>query len=276
MARAMVSHWPIITSSTHPFSSTPSPSPRYYSTPLSSHFRCKISQKNSVASCSGNAAAVADRVLVDIKISGIIACLRAKSAEDAVEAARAALRGGISVLEITMSTPGVFEALQVLVREYPSVSIGVGTVLDRADAKNALKIGAKFLMSPAMVKGILDDVSEGQALYIPGATTPTEILYAFNDGAKIVKVYPVSALGGVDYVAALKKPFPHIPLVASQGISLDSVEQYIARGASAVVLSDAIFEKKAMEEQNFFLIQELASVAAFKSTEALIRKARDR
>ncbi|KAL3654682.1 hypothetical protein CASFOL_001417 [Castilleja foliolosa] len=50
----------------------------------------------------------------------------------------------------------------------------VGTILDRADAKDALKLGAKFLMSPAMVKGILDDVAEGQALYIPGATTPTE------------------------------------------------------------------------------------------------------
>ncbi|KAL3654355.1 hypothetical protein CASFOL_004036 [Castilleja foliolosa] len=48
--------------------------------------------------------------------------------------------------------------------------------MDRADAKDALKLGAKFLMSPAMVKGILDDVGEGQALYIPGATTPTEII----------------------------------------------------------------------------------------------------
>ncbi|GFP82095.1 khg/kdpg aldolase [Phtheirospermum japonicum] len=234
---------------------------------FSSHFRCKISHNNSVA-VSPNGG-VADRVLTDLQSSGVIACLRSQSAEVAIEAARAALRGGISVLEITMSTPGVFEALQCLVQEYPSASLGVGTVLDRADAKDALKLGAKFLMSPAMVKDILDDVVEGQALYIPGATTPTEILFAYNAGAKIIKIYPVSALGGVDYIAALKKPFPHIPLVASQGITIDTVDQYIARGASAVVLSDAIFDKRAMDERNFVLIRELASFAALKGSEAV-------
>ncbi|XP_047972921.1 KHG/KDPG aldolase-like isoform X1 [Salvia hispanica] len=212
---------------------------------------------------------VADRVLMDIQNSGIIACLRAKSAELAVEAARAALRGGISVLEITMSTPGVFEALQCLVQEYPSASIGVGTVLDRRVAKEAVHIGAKFLMSPAMVKGILSDVAEGQALYIPGAATPTEVLSASTDGAKLIKVYPVSVLGGVEYLAALKKPFPHIPLVASQGMRLDSVGAYICEGASAVVLSDAIFDKKAMAERNFLRIHHLACSAATKGNQAV-------
>ncbi|XP_057786351.1 uncharacterized protein LOC131003791 isoform X4 [Salvia miltiorrhiza] len=231
-----------------------------------SHFRCKNSHNNSV---SLYPTSVADRVLMDIQNSGIIACLRAKSAELAVEAARAALRGGVSVLEITMSTPGVFEALQCLVQEYPSASIGVGTVLDRRDAKEAVDLGAKFLMSPAMVKGILNDVAEGQALYIPGAATPTEILSASNGGAKIIKVYPVSALGGVEYLAAVKKPFPHIPLVASQGMKLDSVGVYIGHGASAVVISDAIFDKKAMAERNFLLIYHLACCAATKGTQAV-------
>ncbi|KAL0383345.1 UNVERIFIED_CONTAM: KHG/KDPG aldolase [Sesamum calycinum] len=196
------------------------------------------------------------------------------SAEMAIEAARAALSGGISVLEITMSTPGVFEALQFLVHEYPSASLGVGTVLDSQDAKDALKCGAKFLMSPAMVKEILDDVAEGQALYIPGAMTPTEILLASRAGAKIVKVYPVSALGGVQYIAAVKKPFPNIQMIASQGITIDSVGQYIGQGASSVVLSDAIFEKNAMDAKYFDRINQLACSAAFMGSQA-VRKIRD-
>ncbi|KAL8041137.1 hypothetical protein ABFX02_10G147000 [Erythranthe guttata] len=217
---------------------------------------------------------ISDRVLMDIQNSGIIACLRAQSAEVAIEAARAAFRGGISVLEVTMSTPGVFEVLECLVQEYPALSIGVGTVLDRENAKVALRLGAKFLMSPAMVKGILDDVTEYQALYIPGATTPTEILSASNAGARIVKVYPVSALGGVEYMAAVKKPFPHIPMVASQGITLDSVCQYISSGAMSVVLSDAIFNKRAMFQRDFVLVNQLATIAAFTAKEA-IRKNRE-
>ncbi|KAL3632652.1 hypothetical protein CASFOL_025636 [Castilleja foliolosa] len=263
---AIASIWPlnlpIFSSTIKPFT----PSAYSYRTHFSSHFRCKISDNTVSVSPNG---VVADRVLADIQNSGVIACLRAQSAEVAIEAAREALRGGISVLEITMSTPGVFEALQCLVQEYPSASLGIGTVLDRADAKVALKLGAKFLMSPAMVKGILDDVAEDQALYIPGATTPTEILFAYNAGAKIIKVYPVSTLGGVEYIAALKKPFPHIPLVASQGITIDTVDQYIAQGASAVVLSDAIFDKRAMDERNFVLIRELASFAALKGNKAI-------
>ncbi|KAK4404658.1 hypothetical protein Sango_0834400 [Sesamum angolense] len=216
---------------------------------FSSHFRCKNSHKNSVAVYPGT---VADRVLMDIENSGIIACLRAQSAEMAIEAARAALSGGISVmawrvltdvilfnlqLEITMSTPGVFE---------------VGTVLDSQDAKDALKCGAKFLMSPAMVK----------------------ILLASRAGAKIVKVYPVSALGGVQYIAAVKKPFPNIQMIASQGITIDSVGQYIGQGASSVVLSDAIFEKNAIDAKYFDRINQLACSAAFMGSQA-VRKIRD-
>ncbi|XP_057976243.1 uncharacterized protein LOC131163633 isoform X5 [Malania oleifera] len=161
-----------------------------------------------------------DETLEAIQNAGIIACLRAPSAELAMEAACAAISGGISVLEIVMSTPGVFEVIQQLVQDHPTRVIGVGTVLNTNDAKRAMHAGAKFLMSPAMVKDILDYDQAGEALYIPGVMTPTEILSAHNDGARIVKVYPISALGGPQYISALSKPFSHIPMVASQGITL--------------------------------------------------------
>ncbi|XP_050282817.1 uncharacterized protein LOC126723447 isoform X13 [Quercus robur] len=128
------------------------------------------------------------KTLTHIHRSGVIACLRANSAELALKAARAALSGGISVLEIVMSTPGVFEVLQQLVQEHPTTTLGVGTVLNVEDAKNAINAGAKFLMSPAMVKDIMVDAQCGEVLYIPGVMTPTEILSAYDSGAKIVKI----------------------------------------------------------------------------------------
>ncbi|KAJ4942681.1 hypothetical protein NE237_000061 [Protea cynaroides] len=125
-------------------------------------------------------------------------------------------------MEITMSTPGVFEVLQELERGHPTSIIGVGTVLNAIDAKNAIKAGAKFLMSPAMVMDILDYVQSGEVLYIPGVMTPTEVWNAYGAGAIAVKVYPISSLGGAQYISALKKPFPNIPMVASQGITVGS------------------------------------------------------
>ncbi|KAI9108629.1 hypothetical protein K1719_020276 [Acacia pycnantha] len=108
-------------------------------------------------------------------------------AEVALQAARAAIVGGISVLEVVMSTPGVFEVIQQLVKEHPEMAVGVGTVLKVEDAKTAIKAGAKFLMSPAIVKDIMDYVQCTESLYIPGAMTPTEILSAYETGAKIIK-----------------------------------------------------------------------------------------
>ncbi|KAM5551318.1 KHG/KDPG aldolase [Rosa sericea] len=190
------------------------------------------------------------KTLTEIDSSGVIACLRANSAELAFEAACAALEGGISVLEIVMLTPGVFEVLQQLVHIYPTRVLGVGTVLNIEDAERAVTAGAKFFMSPAIVK----------------------ILSAYDAGAKIVKIYPVSALGGIHYISAIKKPFPHISMVASQGITIGSVGEYIAKGASSVVLSDAIFDKEAMGQKNFNRIHQLANMAALQCKEAVDRK----
>ncbi|KAK7340506.1 hypothetical protein VNO77_21212 [Canavalia gladiata] len=224
-------------------------------------------------SCMGPqlSASPVDKTLFQIKNSGVIACLRANSAEVALEAANAAIAGGISVLEIVMSTPGVFEVLQQLVKEHPTMALGVGTVLRIQDAKAAINAGAKFLMSPAIVKDIMDYVKSGDILYIPGAMTPTEILSACDAGAKMVKVYPVSALGGFQYISALKKPFPHISMVASQGITIDSIGEYILRGASSVVLSDAIFDKEAIAQHNFNKIHKLAHSAALLADKAVNR-----
>lgn len=226
--------------------------------------RCRSLSPISISS-------VHNKTLSQITISGVIACLRANNSELAMEAARAALSGGISVLEIVMSTPGVFEVLPRLVEDYPAATLGVGTVLSVNDAKSAVNAGAKFLMSPAIVKDILDD-PQLKALYIPGAMTPTEILSAYDAGAKIVKIYPVSVLGGVRYISALSRPFSHVPIVASQGITLDLIGEYIANGASSVVLSDAIFGEEAIKQRNFDLIHKFAQLAAFHGKEAVQRK----
>lgn len=212
-----------------------------------------------------------DRVLSCIKAAGVIACLRAPRQELALGCARAALDSGISVLEIVASTPGVFDVLSQLVLEHPDTTLGVGTVLSAADAEAAIDAGAKFLMSPAFVVDVLQVTGDGGVVYIPGVMTPTEILSAHGTGAKMVKVYPVSALGGTKYIAAIRKPFPHIPLIASQGITMDVVGDYIAAGATAVVLSEAMFDRDAVEKGDFDRISELARLAASMGYEAVNR-----
>nr|TKW31167.1 hypothetical protein SEVIR_2G087200v2 [Setaria viridis] len=171
-------------------------------------------------------------------------------------------------LEVVMSTPGVLEVIEDLCRSYPSLTFGVGTVLNAADARKAIGAGAQFLMSPGTVMEVLHDLEESKVLYIPGVLTPTEVLSACSAGAKVVKVYPVSVMGGEVYMSALKKPFPLVPMVASQGIQIGSIKGYVEAGASAVVLSDAIFDKELMRKGKFSEISEFASQATFEALQS--------
>ncbi|KAL6839040.1 hypothetical protein ACP4OV_031094 [Aristida adscensionis] len=201
------------------------------------------------------------KALEAILRSRVIACLRAQDGETAMQAAHAAVRGGVTVLEIVMSTPGVLEVIEDLCRTYPSLTFGVGTVLNFADARKAIGAGAQFLMSPGTVMEILHGLEDSKVLYIPGVLTPTEVLAACSSGAKVVKVYPVSVMGGELYMSALKKPFPLLPMVASQGIKIGSIKGYMEAGASAVVLSDTIFDNELMRTGNLSEISERASLA---------------
>ncbi|KAJ1693457.1 hypothetical protein LUZ63_010155 [Rhynchospora breviuscula] len=206
------------------------------------------------------------QTLIQIHKAGVIACLRAQNVKTAMEAARAALAGGVSVLEIVVTTPGALEVIKVLCKDYPSVKFGVGTVLNIEDARKAEKAGAQFLMSPCTVMEILHWFRGSEILYIPGAMTPTEIFSAYTAGAEAIKIYPVSALGGEKYISTLRKPFPTIPLIASQGITAGSIGKYINAGASAVVLSDAIFNKEAMMKEDFDEIRRLAHLVTLEAS----------
>ncbi|KAK3124710.1 hypothetical protein QOZ80_7BG0591030 [Eleusine coracana subsp. coracana] len=209
------------------------------------------------------------KALAAILRSRIIACLRAPDCETAMQAAHAAVRGGITVLEIVMSTPGALEIIEDLCRSYPSLSFGVGTVLNAADARKAIGAGVQFLMSPGTVMEILNDLEESKVLYIPGVLTPTEVLSACSAGAKAVKVYPVSVMGGEMYMSALKKPFPLVPMIASQGIKIGSIQAYMEAGASAVVLSDTLFDKELMRSGKFSEISELARIATLEAFQSV-------
>ncbi|XP_066398853.1 uncharacterized protein [Miscanthus floridulus] len=205
------------------------------------------------------------KALAAILRSRVIACLRAQDGETALQAAHAAVRGGVTVLEVVMTTPGVLEVIEDLCRSYPSLTFGVGTVLNAADARKALGAGAQFLMSPGTVLDILHDLKQSNVLYIPGVLTPTEVLSACSAGAEVVKVYPASVMGGETYMSALKKPFPLVPMVASQGIKIGSIKGYMEAGASAVVLSDTIFENQLMRDGKFSEISELANLATLEA-----------
>lgn len=171
---------------------------------------------------------------------GVLVCVRLGAEDDVLEACRAAIRGGLKVLEITLTTPGAFEAIEALSRE-PDVVVGAGTVLDPDDARRARRAGARFVMSPVFDPGVIDEATLLDLLAIPGASTPTEILSAYRHGAAMVKVFPSGALGGPAYMRTLRGPLPDVPLVPTSGPTAETIPDYLDAGAVAVGVGAEIF-----------------------------------
>ncbi len=172
--------------------------------------------------------------------NGVFLCLRFAEADRTVEAARAAARGGLRVLEITLTTPGALEAIAELSRD-DGLIVGAGTVLDPGSALAVAQAGGRFAMSPVLQPEVIRVAHQHGLLAVPGAGTATEILIAHRAGADLVKVFPVGALGGPGLLKALGGPLPGIPLVPTSGPTAANLAEYVAAGAVAVGIGSEVF-----------------------------------
>lgn len=181
-----------------------------------------------------------DHTVRDVLADGVFLCVRLGAGLPLVDACRAAVRGGLSVLEITLTTPGALDAIATLARE-AGVVTGGGTVLTRDDARAVSDAGGRFALSPVFDPDVVDEAHRLGLLAVPGTATATEILAAHRHGARLVKVFPAAALGGPAYVRAIRGPLPNIPLVPTNGITADTIRDYMAAGAVAVGVGGEVF-----------------------------------
>ncbi len=198
-------------------------------------------------------------VLAKILDEGIIPVIRVASAQEAFEVSKAIKEGGISVIEVAMTTPGAMDAIKEASQKFgKEVLLGAGTVLDPETARAALLNGAKFLVSPSLNLEVIKMANRYSAVVIPGALTPTEILTAWEAGADLVKVFTIAQVGGPAYLKAIQAPLPHIPLVPTGGVNLQNAGEFIKAGAAAIAVGGELVDKKAAAEKRYSVISENA------------------
>ena len=156
-----------------------------------------------------------ERTVRDVFADGVFLCVRLGADAPLVEACRAAVRGGLTVLEITLTTPGALKAIETMAKE-KGVIAGAGTVLTRKDARAVARAGGRFALSPVFDPDVVDEAHRLGLLAVPGTSTPTEILAAHRHGARMVKVFPAAALGGPAYLRAVRGHFARHPAGADQ------------------------------------------------------------
>jgi len=191
---------------------------------------------------------------------GIVPVIRASSAREARLAAEAVAKGGIPIVEITLTVPGAVQVIAELAKTMPEVLVGAGTVLNEGLARQCAEAGAQFLVTPGFAKNCVTVAHEFDLPIMSGALTPSEVMAAWESGVDFVKIFPCGNVGGPGYIKALRGPLPQVPLVPTGGVNLENAADYIRAGAVALGVGGELVPKEALQEEKVKLITELAKL----------------
>jgi 2-dehydro-3-deoxyphosphogluconate aldolase / (4S)-4-hydroxy-2-oxoglutarate aldolase len=206
-----------------------------------------------------------------IEETGLVAVVRAPSAELALRAVELVVGCGITIIEVTLTVPGALSVMRSLVETFKGRAVvGAGTVLGTEEVTACIDAGAAFVVSPGLVPGLVEAAHAKGVAAIPGALTPTEVLAALRAGADMVKIFPCGAVGGPEYLRALRGPLPRVKLIPTGGITAATLPEYFAAGAAAVGMGSELVNTKALVSGGDGLLSERAQqlVAAVRIARA--------
>jgi 2-dehydro-3-deoxyphosphogluconate aldolase/(4S)-4-hydroxy-2-oxoglutarate aldolase len=180
---------------------------------------------------------------------GLIPVLRARNATQAHAVVKAMIAGGVTIVEVTMTVPGAIDLLRELKQKYAGdLLLGSGTVTTVEEAEATIEAGAEFVVSPSFHAEVVARTRALGKVSIPGALTPTEVITAWRSGADYVKIFPCSAVGGAMYLKSLLAPFPHLKLIPTGGVTLQTAESFIRAGARALGVGSDLVSLAAIDQ----------------------------
>ena len=210
-----------------------------------------------------------EAVLAKLKTEKVVAIIRTDSADGLLDCAKALAAGGLTAIELTMTTPGALKMLERASAEMPDFLFGLGTVLDAETARLGILAGARFIVTPALRPEVISCCRRYSVPVLVGALTPTEIIAAWETGADVVKIFPAEFFGA-NYIKSVKGPFPQIELLPTGGVTPETIGDFLKAGAFATAAGSALVDGKALKEKNWAAITARAAqfVAAVKASGA--------
>ena len=166
-------------------------------------------------------------VLERLANSIVVPVVVLEKVEDAVPTAKAMAAGGVDTMEITFRTACAPEANKAVAENCPEVLVGAGTIVNVEQAKLALQMGAKFIVSPGFSDEVVGWCVENNIPVTPGCVTPTEIMAAMKHGLKLVKFFPANVYGGLNAMKNLAAPFVGMKFLPTGGVNAANIKQYI-------------------------------------------------
>jgi 2-dehydro-3-deoxyphosphogluconate aldolase/(4S)-4-hydroxy-2-oxoglutarate aldolase len=202
-----------------------------------------------------------DAILAKFKAEKVIALIRAESPDGLLDCAKALAAGGLTSIELTMTTPGAIRMLEKATAELPDFLFGLGTVLDAETARAGILAGAKFVVTPGVRLDVIETCKRYSVPIFCGAFTPTEIITVWEAGADAAKIFPAEFFGP-NYIKSVKAPLPQVEMVPTGGVNETNVGDFIKAGAFAVAAGSSLVDGKAFKERNWGAITAKAKAFA--------------
>lgn len=182
-----------------------------------------------------------EQIITRITDSGIVAVVRAESADKAKRITEACIKGGVPAIELTFTVPSAHHVIEELAKSYSpdEIILGAGTVLDSETARIAILSGANYIVSPCFNAELVKTCNRYRTACMPGAMTIKEVVECMEAGADIVKLFPGEAFGP-KMIKAIKGPIPYAKLMPTGGVDVNNVGEWIKAGAVAVGAGGAL------------------------------------
>ena len=199
-----------------------------------------------------------EKIISGLLTPGVVAIIRADNSEQLIDASRALIAGGISGIEITMTTPNALKVIADVTREFgDKVLAGVGSVLDANTAEAALAAGAEYVVTPVLKPEVIAFCNRVDKPIFSGSYTPTEAQTAYELGADFIKIFPADALGP-KYIQAIRGPLPHLNIVPTGGVDVSTAGAFIKAGCVAVAAGSTLVSKEILKNRDWAKLTDLA------------------
>ncbi len=201
---------------------------------------------------------------------GIIAIIRADDPAKALPACEALLAGGVKAIELTLTIPNAIAVIGAVAKDLGDRALlGAGTVLNAETCRAAIDAGAQYIVSPITRLELIEAAHAADKPVMIGAYTPTEAQSAHEAGADFIKIFPADKLGP-SYIKALRAPLPHLRLVPTGGVDLQTAADFLKAGSAALGVGSSLVSANILRESNWSELTRLAKafVVAVNSARA--------
>lgn len=163
-----------------------------------------------------------------LKSNKIVPVVVIENIDDTIDILESLQKGGIFIAEITFRTDCAKDAIALATKKFPNMLIGAGTVINGEQCKQAIKAGAKFIVSPGFSQAVYNVSAENNIPYLAGVATPTEVITAKSFGLNVVKFFPAGVFGGVKALKAISSAFPDVKFVPTGGVDLNNLNDFLS------------------------------------------------